>query len=68
MLGIRNWKTSAAGVASILAVVAKVLGGGDLGLDDLALITGAIGLLTAKDKDVSHSPNPMPEPARAPSK
>ena len=51
---VRNWKTSAAGVATILSVFAKVASHNwQVGAEDVAMVTGAIGLLTAKDHDVT---------------
>lgn len=46
----KNWKTSLAGVSSILAIVAKIVSTGqvDWQIDGPALLT-AIGLLVAKD-------------------
>lgn len=65
MLGIKNWQTTAAGVASLVALAAKVLAGNALDMDDIGVITVAIGLLRAKDQNVSHAPNPLPRAERA---
>lgn len=52
-VGITNWKTTVSGIAAIVAVVAKVVNGGGIGAEDIAIVTGALGLLFAKDKDVT---------------
>jgi hypothetical protein len=52
-LTMKNWKTSLGGVATLLAVGAKLLNGGELSSTDLALVTTAIGLLFAKDHNVT---------------
>lgn len=51
---VMNWKTTFSGVAMILAVVAKIISHDfQIGAEDVATIMGGIGLLTAKDKDVT---------------
>ena len=53
---MKSWRTTAAGIATLLAVVSKVLSN-DFKVEgeDVAIITGAIGLLTAKDYNATHS-------------
>lgn len=53
---MKNWKTTLAGISAILAVVVKVINSGalDWQTDGPAILVG-IGLLTAKDHDVSHT-------------
>lgn len=50
---VKNWKTSLFGVAGVVAIVAKVVNGGSLDGEDFAIISGLIGLLFSKDKDVT---------------
>lgn len=54
VLMLKNWKTTLAGVAAILAVAAKVLttGNVDWATDGPAVIA-AIGLIAAKDSNVT---------------
>src|SRR5215204_5795871 len=52
----KNWMTTAAGVATLLATVAKILSaGGAVDTEDIATITSGIGLLAAKDFNKSHT-------------
>lgn len=55
---MRNWKTTFAGAATLVALVAKMLNGGTLEMQDLATATAAIGLLVAKDHNVSGTGQP----------
>lgn len=48
-----NWKTSLAGLLSISPVVIKILHGEPLNNSDYGLIAAALGLLSAKDHNVS---------------
>lgn len=50
----KNWKTTLAGVVGLLTVVSKIVSNQPLGLDDLTAVTVAIGLIAAKDHNVSH--------------
>jgi hypothetical protein len=50
---VKNWKTSLSGLVGVLAVVVKVINGGEIGAEDIAVVAGLIGLLFAKDKDVT---------------
>lgn len=51
---MRNWKTTLAGLSGLLAVIVKVITTGDFSLAaDGAAIATAIGLLAAKDWDVT---------------
>lgn len=51
---MRNWKTTLAGISGLLAVLVKFLNTGtfDLVMDGAAIST-AVGLLAAKDHNVS---------------
>jgi hypothetical protein len=67
MFGITSWKTTAGGLAAILGgigVIANMYatGGWDLhGLGTAVTGIGAgVGLLWAKDSNVSNSPSPVP--------
>jgi hypothetical protein len=48
-----NWKTTLSGLVGVLTIVVKVINGGDVGAEDIAIVAGLIGLLFAKDKDVT---------------
>ena len=50
---MRNWKTTLAGVLAALGVAAKLLTGGPLGAEDLGVLAAAVGLLVAKDHNVT---------------
>jgi len=50
---MKNWKTTIAGTAALLGIVAKVINGGALEATDLTAAIAAIGLLFAKDHNVS---------------
>jgi len=52
---VKNWKTTFAGIVALLTVISKVIMGGVGSVDvgDLGVITAGIGLLTAKDHDVT---------------
>ncbi len=52
-VNVKNWKTSLGGIVGVAAIVVKVINGGSLGGEDIAIISGLIGLLFAKDKDVT---------------
>lgn len=50
----RSWKTSLAGVSALLTVVVKVVTTGQFDLmTDLPAVVAALGLIVAKDGDVS---------------
>lgn len=48
---MKNWKTTLSGVAGLLAIAVKVVNGGGIATEDLAVVTGLIGLIFAKDFD-----------------
>jgi hypothetical protein len=50
---MKNWKTSLGGIAALLSVVAKIANGHSLDATDFALVASAIGLLFAKDHNVT---------------
>lgn len=50
---MRNWKTTVAGIAALVAVVAKMVNGGVPNTEDIAVIAAAAGLLMAKDHNVT---------------
>lgn len=50
---IKNWKTTLAAVVGVLPIVVKVINGGAIDAEDLTVISALIGLLFAKDKDVT---------------
>lgn len=53
---MRSWRTTLAGLSAILAVATKVLVAGDLNLaTDVPSFLAGIGLLFAKDFNVSHT-------------
>ena len=54
---MRSWKTTLAGIAAMLGVVSKIVMAGtvDWGTDGPVVI-GAIGLIAAKDHNVSGKP------------
>jgi hypothetical protein len=64
---IKSWKTTAAGITSILVGLAtaftQYLSGGFAAIQWeilIATITAGIGLIAAKDAGVSNAPNPGP--------
>ena len=51
---LRSWKTTIAGAAALLAIISKVITAGHLDFaTDVPAILAAIGLLVAKDHDVT---------------
>jgi len=51
---MRNWKTTLAGIAALISVVAKVANGGAIDTaTDVPVVITAIGLLVAKDGNVT---------------
>ena len=51
---MRSWKTTLAGVAALLAVLSKALTAGHLDFaTDVPAIMAAVGLLFAKDHNIS---------------
>ena len=52
-VGVTNWKTALSGIVAILAVAVKVVNGTGVGAEDVAIVTSALGLIFAKDKDVT---------------
>jgi len=51
---VRNWKTTLAGAAALLAIVSKVITSGHLDFaTDVPAILAALGLLVAKDHDIT---------------
>jgi hypothetical protein len=53
LLQMKNWKTTLSGVAALLALAAKIANGHFDPATDIAIATGAIGLVLAKDRDVT---------------
>ncbi len=51
----RNWKTTAAGAGMILSVAPKLAEPQTLTVQDITTLAGGIGLLAAKDFNVSHT-------------
>ena len=64
-LQVKNWKTTLAGISALLAVAVKVVNGSGVGAEDIAIITGALGLLFAKDGNVTGGTKPATEEAKA---
>lgn len=52
---MKGWKTTIAGVAAILSVVAKMMQGQAIGAEEYGVLSVGIGLLMAKDVDASHT-------------
>ena len=51
---MKNWKTTLAGVATLLAVASKIATAGHLDFNaDVPAILAAVGLIAAKDCDVT---------------
>ena len=50
---MRNWKTTLAGIAAILAIIAKILAGEMDPVSDAPVAAIGLGLLAAKDYNVS---------------
>lgn len=50
---MKNWKTTLSGLAALLAVAAKIANGQADYATDIPMVLAAIGLLTAKDGDVT---------------
>ncbi len=48
---MKNWKTTASSLAGVLAIAAKILNGGGITSEDIAIIGALVGLLFAKDHD-----------------
>lgn len=48
-----NWKPMLGAAAGILAIVAKVVNGGSLDTEDIAIVSGLLGLLFAKQHNVT---------------
>lgn len=56
---MRNWMTTSAGIATLVATVLKIVsGGGALDAQDISAITAGVGLLAAKDFNKSHTQQP----------
>jgi hypothetical protein len=53
---IRNWKTTLAGVGAIIGIVAKLMQGGSIGTEEITILITAVGLIAAKDSNVSGPP------------
>jgi putative alpha-1,2-mannosidase len=53
LLQMKNWKTSLSGIAALVALAAKVVNGHFDPTTDIAIATGAIGLIFSKDRDVT---------------
>lgn len=52
---MKNWKTTTTGAIVILGVVAKVMNGGvsNISMSDITTLIGGIGLIMAKDSNVT---------------
>jgi hypothetical protein len=50
---MKNWKTTLSGIVGVAAIVAKVVNGGGIDGEDIAIISGLVGLFFAKDKNVT---------------
>ena len=48
-----NWKTTLSGIAALLAVAAKIANGEADWATDIPMVIAAVGLLMAKDHDVT---------------
>lgn len=57
MMRMKNWKTTLSGVAALLAVIAKIVNGHADWATDIPMAIAAIGLITAKDHDVTGTGN-----------
>ena len=52
--GMKSWQTSLAGIAMILSALSKIVSHDwQVSAEDVAIITGGIGLLRAKDAGVT---------------
>ena len=61
---MKNWKTTLAGLAALLTVAAKLLNDpSSFEMTDVGVVAGAIGLLKAKDGDVTGGTRPQTTPA-----
>ena len=50
---MNNWKTTLAGIASLVTVAFSFVNNGNVSGTDIAAITAALGLLFAKDHNVT---------------
>lgn len=51
---VKNWKTTLAGIGGLLGVFVKLAGNGwKFDMEDFAVISGSLGLIFAKDKNVT---------------
>lgn len=50
---MKNWKTTVAGIAAVLGVVAKVVSSGHMDAADIGAFTAGVGLIMAKDHNVT---------------
>ena len=58
-LMLKSWKTTLAAVSGLLALAVKVVSGGELTAADIAMVSGLIGLLFAKDSNVTGGTTPQ---------
>lgn len=61
-----SWRTSLTGIGAILAAIADIIHSLAVGTPvnwnvDIPAIIGGIGLMAAKDGNVSNSPTPLPK-------
>jgi hypothetical protein len=57
---MRNWKTTIAGVAALLAIISKAVTSGHLEFStDVPAAIAAVGLLFAKDHNVTGGTSPQ---------
>ena len=56
----RSWKTTLAGISTLLSVAVKIImDPSSLTATDIGVIVAGIGLIRAKDDNATHSPNPI---------
>lgn len=59
-MNFRSWKTSLSGAAALLAVASKIVAAGHLDFAaDVPVILAALGLLAAKDHNVTGGTSPQ---------
>lgn len=53
---MRNWKTTLAGIVAIIGAIAKMLNAGAVATEDIVAVVTGIGLIAAKDFNVTGKP------------
>ena len=53
MMKITNWKTTLMGIGSLAATVTKIIAAGVVETSDVGAIVAGVGLILAKDGDVT---------------